>query len=66
MSDRVKGFVVALDQEMSLEEAAAIAQAISGLRGVAGVLHAWASPDDAIHYARARADIVGKVLGALR
>jgi hypothetical protein len=66
MSDRVKGFVVALDQDYYEDDAECIRQAILMTKGVLNVEASMADHNDWINRQKANHDLTMRVLNALK
>lgn len=66
MTDRIKGFVVALDEDMREDDTDDIKTALSMIRGVAGVTDVLANPGDYISRQRVRLELETAVYAALR
>jgi hypothetical protein len=65
MTDRVKGFVVALEDDLRDDDAEVIAMAIRALRGVAAVTPSIARGEDYMNRAQVLAGLRAKLLEVL-
>lgn len=65
MSDRVKGFVVALDKNYREEDVEQIKNAISQIKGVLSVKENVMNPDDFINSVRITNDIKKRLYGII-
>lgn len=65
MSDRIKGLIVALDNDYRDDDAEAIINAIRMVRGVSNVTTSVASSDDWMARDRVRMELHGKLLKVL-
>lgn len=65
MTERIKGFTVALRHDIREDDAEGVLNAIRQLRGVADVTGVRANSDDWMNRTRIRQEITGKVMKAL-
>jgi hypothetical protein len=66
MTDRIKGFYVALDHDYRTDDAQAILDAISMIRGVIAVTAEIATGDDWMNRQRIQLELRKRVLDVLR
>lgn len=65
MTDRIKGFVVTLEQDMRDDDVQSVVDAIGMIRGVASCSPSVADIDDHMNRTRIRLEMRAKVLKAL-
>jgi hypothetical protein len=66
MSDRIKGFVVALDKDYKDEDAERIKDALLMVKGVQGVTASIANHEDWINRHRVNHEVTMRILDALK
>lgn len=66
MSDRIKGFVIALDKDYHEEDAARIKDALLMVKGVQGVTESIADHNDWINRQRVHHAVTMRILDALK
>ncbi len=62
MSEKVKGFVVTLEHEITIDDAKIIMQAISMIKGVVDVEHSISNYDDYMNRQMIKSEIRGKFI----
>ena len=62
MTDRVKGFVVTLEKDIRIDDVEKLREAISMIKGIAGVEVSISDPDDAINRMRVLSGIREKFI----
>ena len=62
MSEKVKGFVVTLEHEITIDDAKIIMQAISMIKGVADVEHSISNHVDYMNRQMVKSEIRGKFI----
>ena len=65
MTDRLKGCTVAFEQDIRVDDATALLDAIRMLRGVVGVIGSTASSTDYLNRARIRQELADKLFKVL-
>lgn len=66
MTDRVKGFVVTLENDLRDDDAEAVAEAIRMVRGVGAVSAHTVNVDDVMNRMRVRMELEEQLLAVLR
>lgn len=65
MTDRIKGFYVALEDDMRVDDAEHILDAVRQLRGVAAVQHSITEVDDWMNRAKVQNEMRDKIFKVL-